>query len=750
MNKITKTVLSVILIFASYFATAQDLSSMWTKIDLNQKMQSQQLSRNVMPSNAQYFKLNESLLKQTLSTAPERDFRTTSNTIIALPTQNGKVENFRIYETATLSKGLQVKFPNIKSYVGQGIDDPSATARISVGNDGINVMVLSASHASTYVEPTIRDSSIYLNYSRNDIARNNSDFECSTEDDFILDNLTEADAANRNANDGMLRTYRLALACTGEYATFHLNRQGVPTTASDEDKKAAVLSAMNTSMARVNGVYERDVALTMVIVDTNDAIIFLNASTDPFTDNNPSALINQNQAVCDNGIGFANYDVGHVFSTGGGGIAQLRSPCTANKARGVTGTNFPTGDTFDIDYVAHEFGHQYGGNHTQNNNCQRSGASVEPGSASTIMGYAGICNPNVQNNSDDYFNAVNIQEMWNNISAGTGSNCPVLSSTDNLAPVADAGSDFTIPVSTPFILKGIGTDPNAADLLTYCWEQQDNTPAPMPPNPNSAFGPAFRSIDPLPSPDRYMPALATVVNGQTASIWEVVPAVARIMNFRLTVRDNVAGGGSTESDNVRITTDASSGPFLVTSQTSNVSWLKGSAQTITWDVANTDVAPVNSPNVDIKLSVDGGVTFDIIVLEDTPNDGTEDIIVPSASTTTQARIMVAGSDHIFYQLNTSNFTIEDDLAINDFEFDGFNLYPNPTNNNITILFKTLSQDNVNIKVYDIRGREVSNIDYKNPSSTFSQTLDYGNLNSGMYFVNITNGGKQATKKLIVN
>ncbi|MCB0079240.1 MAG: hypothetical protein KDD73_17725, partial [Anaerolineales bacterium] len=189
------------------------------------------------------------------------------------------------------------------------------------------------------------------------------------------------------------RTYRLALACTGEYANYHGSNTG-------NNDKSFALAAMATTMNRVNGIYERDATLTMVIVPNNDLLVYLDGATDPYTNGSGSTMLGENQSTCNAVIGSANYDIGHVFSTGGGGIASLNSPCTSNKARGVTGQSNPIGDPFDIDYVAHEMGHQYGGNHTQNNNCNRAAsAAVEVGSGITIMGYAGICAPDVASNS---------------------------------------------------------------------------------------------------------------------------------------------------------------------------------------------------------------------------------------------------------------------------------------------------------------------------------------------------------------
>ncbi|WCC45211.1 zinc-dependent metalloprotease family protein [Tenacibaculum finnmarkense] len=252
----------------------------------------------------------------------------------------------------------------------------------------------------------------------------------------------------------------------GEYSQFHLNRQNIADSATDAVKKAVVLSAINTTMTRVNEVYERDLSVRMVLVNNNDKLIFLDAATDDLTDNDADALIDESQAKCDAIIGDANYDIGHTFSTGGGGLAQVRSVCvTGYKGSGITGSPQPINDPYDIDYVCHEIGHQFGGTHTQNNDCNKSSTSAEPGSGSTIMGYAGICSPNVQGNSDPYFHAVSIAQMWAHMQ-NSGS-CAVQSSTNNDAPTANAGKNVSIPKGTPFVLEGIATDAQGLNSLTY-------------------------------------------------------------------------------------------------------------------------------------------------------------------------------------------------------------------------------------------------------------------------------------------
>ncbi|MFT6959181.1 MAG: hypothetical protein ACJA17_000269 [Polaribacter sp.] len=577
-----------------------------------------------------------------------------SSKTILLPNATGALEAFEIRLSSNFEKVLADKFPTIKSYAAKGIDNPSSFAKISLGSDGFHAVIFAANGKTIYIDPYSKDNQKYIVYKTSDLKEADALFKCKVEETAKKPEFISAKTSA--INDGNLRIFRLALVCSGEYAKFHLENQNISPTASEADKKTAVLSAMNTSMTRVNGVFEKDLAVKMVIVGDNDKVIFLDAATDNITDGDPDTMINEVQTIADSEIGNANYDIGHVFSIGGDGLAGLGVVCDAGrKARGVTGRNTPIGDPYDIDFVAHEMGHQFGANHTQNNSCNRNDATaVEPGSASTIMGYAGICSPNVQGISDAYFHAVSIAQMQVVI-ASSGS-CATLTSNGNSAPVADAGLNYSIPKSTPFILKGTATDADGMASLTYNWEQTDNEVGTMPPLATNTVGPMFRSLPSNTSPNRYMPELATVISGSTSSTWEVVPSVARDLKFSLLVRDNNSSGGATSRDNMLvIVVDAES--FKVTSQDVTTTWDAGSTQTINWNKGTTDEAPIDCQNVTIKLSEDGGVTFPIILAENTPNDGSENIIVPN-NVSTQARIMVAAADNIFYNINAVNFEIK--------------------------------------------------------------------------------------------
>jgi chitodextrinase len=643
----------VLLLFCFLvLAISYGQSPIWQKTTESETRNLAKMERSSVPSRFELFSLNLSALKSQLSNAPLDSSNINSTLVISFPNPNGELSEYRIYEAPVMEEGLAVKFPGIKSYSGKNLRNPAETIRFSVTLFGLHVMSFSGESGTYFIDTYTKDLNNYIVYRKADVTPTTT-LQCHVSDD---PSETVEKIQNSNlyrASDSFFRTYRLAMACTIEYAAFHVTAAGLGG-GTLAQKKAAVLSAMVVTMTRVNGVFEKDMALRMNLVANNDLVIFIDS--DSFDNANSGTLINQSQTVIDANIGAANYDIGHTVSTGGGGLAQLFSPCTANKARGITGQGSPVGDPFDIDYVAHEMGHQWGANHTQNNACNRNAATaVEPGSASTIMGYAGICAPNVQSNSDAYFHTVSVSEMIAFVSGGTGGTCAVAVANGNSAPIVNAGIDYTIPRGTAFILKGTGSDANG-DTLTYCWEQTNNQTSTQPPTQTATTGPNFRSLTPSLSPDRYMPPLASVVAGNLAPTWEVVPNVARTMNFALTARDNrTPNGGQTARDNM-ILTVASVGPFLVTSPNTAVSYAGNTTQTFTWDVAGTTANGINCANVDIYLSTNGGLTFPILLQLGTPNDGTQAINIPNLPGATN-RIMIIGSNHIFYDVSNVNFTI---------------------------------------------------------------------------------------------
>jgi len=659
-QKITSLVVVMMSISTTIFAQS---NSLWKKTIPEKMSGSEVVQRPNNPMKADYYQLDLAALKNVLATAPVfEEMMAPSNLILEFPVANGSFQKFRVFEWSIMEKGLEEKFPMIKSYAAQGIDDPTATMRFSVTQFGLHTMTLSGNTATCYIDPYTKDAKYYIVYDKTSLGADTRKFECSTDEHLYLPSAeTERAGPNNsplNANDQKLRTFRLAQSCNAEYGNLFANTPG--------SEKAEIQAQMAITMTRVNGVYERDLSVHMNFVANNDLIIYFGSTTtDPWT----GEYNTKTAQTIDAAIGVTNYDIGHNFNTSGGGNAGcIGCVCTGtvgsqggtHKGRGYTGSTNPVGDPFDIDYVAHEMGHQYGGYHIMNT-CSRSGSGqteVEPASGSSIMGYAGICATNVQNQSHDDFNYVNVRDIMANLKTGSIS-CATITTLTNAPPTANAGADYTIPKSTAFILEGTASDADGMGSLTYSWSQNDPTQSPGNAAPLSTYtvGPMYRANPPITSPNRYMPTITSVLAGNLTPTWEVTPSVGRTMNFSFLVRDNDAAGGQTASDLMTVTVNGASGPFVITSQNTASSWNAGATETITWNVAGTDVAPVNCANVDIFLSTDGGFTYPITIATGVPNTGTAIINVPQVTTTT-GRIMVRGSGNIFYDLNGGTISIQ--------------------------------------------------------------------------------------------
>ncbi len=612
--------------------------------------------RLIIPIEYKTLQLDFSSITAFLSSAPPEEFIKAGHSpfVLELPLPDGRFSSFRVVESPIMASELAMKYPEIKTYLGQGIDDPYATTRFDVTPAGFHAIIFSG-QGTIYIDPYFHGNTKYYisYYKRNYLPDPSNPFVCEGPIEFdprIKEQIRSYIESGAPIESGtQLRTYRLAVAATGEYTAFH------------GGTVALGLAAIVTAMNRVNGVYEREVAIRMNLVDNNHLVVYTNASTDPYSNTNGSAMLTQNINTLNSIIGSANYDIGHVFSTGGGGVAYLGSVCGASKAGGVTGQSSPIGDPFTIDYVAHEMGHQFGGNHTFNGNTgscsgnRNASTAYEPGSGTTIMAYAGICTgQNIQSNSDDYFHVASFDEIVAFSTTGAGNGCASISSTGNSAPSVNAGvTGLTIPKSTPFVLTGSATDPNG-DSLKYCWEEYDLGSAGAPNSP-SGNAPIFRSFNPVSSPSRIFPKLSDILNN-TQVMGEILPSYGRNLNFRLVARDYRAGGGGVGKGSASFAVSGTAGPFLVTSPNTTVSWAGGSTQTITWDVASTNVSPVSCSNVKISLSTDGGNNWQYVLAASTTNDGSEQVILPSISTST-ARVKIEGLNHIFFDVSNTNFSI---------------------------------------------------------------------------------------------
>jgi len=655
-----KIIKPLILVFCFCFAiqlTAQQKgNNYWT--DATESSAAQNKTRDIFPLKYRTLSLDIDQLKLILNSLPAESSVSAlqkSNTTIILPLPDGTEQSFYVYDSPIMESGLATRYPEIRTFSVRGTNSSLYTGRIDYTLLGFHA-ILFTPQGEVYIDPYQRwNDKLYMSYYKADFYKEDTPAKvhsCVVDNPAVRERIEKTlQKGELKANGDVLRKYRLALATTGEYAAFY------------GGTVAGTLSGMVTSINRVDGVYEKELAIRMVLISNTDKLICTNASKDPFTNNDGEAMLEQNQNFVDSVIGSTNYDFGHVFSTGGGGIAYLGVICNSSlKAQGVTGSPAPIGDPYDIDYVAHEMGHQFGANHPFNGSTgscsggnRNAGTAYEPGSGSTIMAYAGICSPqDLQAHSDDYFHIVSINEITAYTTGyGEGYGCAATTSTGNAAPSVTVGmGNVTIPVNTPFALTGSASDAQN-DSLTYCWEEYDLGPAGSPNSP-SGNAPIFRSFNPVSSPTRIFPQLSDLLNNKH-TIGELLPTYTRSLTFRLSVRDNKGGIGSNLMQ-LNVTQDA--GPFTVTYPNANISWAKGSKQTITWNVANTNVSPVNCANVNIYLSTDGGNTFPTLLAKNTPNDGSEEILVPNTASTT-ARVKVEAADNIFFDISNANFTISD-------------------------------------------------------------------------------------------
>ncbi|MBS1548582.1 MAG: fibronectin type III domain-containing protein [Bacteroidetes bacterium] len=605
-----------------------------------------------------YFKLNLNELRTQLAAAQEMG-RNSRPVVVSIPTLNGKIENFNVYSFPVLVKELADQY-QLGSYTGVSVKDPSVTVRFSVAPNDFQCMMF-VDGAYQFIDPVDKNLGIYRVHPKSKPSGGKA-FVCTTQEDPAYKAQMQRlyDRGNSFANnpadfsknsDKKYRTMRLAMSVTGEYTQYF------------GGTVAAATTAINATMTRVNGVYERDFALHLN-VQNFPQLIYTNAATDPYS---PSAQMNnwnlELQQNLTNTIGNAAYDIGHLFgASGGGGNAGCigcvcinpTGPTNQQKGSGYTSPadGIPQGDNFDIDYVAHEMGHQLGGNHTFSHGLEGAGVNVEPGSGSTIMGYAGITGPNtdVQPHSDAYFHTVTIGQVQTNLNNKT---CDVETPITNNPPVIAALPTYNIPKGTAFVLTGSATDAEN-DPMTYVWEERDNATVTINKNNlgNTASGASFRSIAPSTNPTRYFPRLSSVLAGvlnNTNNLWEAVSTVARTQNFAFTVRDNNPAANqkqtSTATQQIIVGND---GPFVVTTTSVN----NNVPTAVTWNVVNTNNAPYNVANVKVDFTTDNGATW-TVVSASTPNDGSENLIFTGLTNGQNIKLRISAIGNVFYAVSSA-------------------------------------------------------------------------------------------------
>jgi len=630
-------------------------------------------ARETFPKEFKLFDLDQSTFRQQLFSVIGTGKRTT---LISLPNTVGAVEQFEVVEASNFEPALQAQFPEIRAFSGKGITDPSATLKISISPQGIQAMIFRSETDNEFIEPYSNDHKTYAVF-KSQRQKGIHPWSCTTPEGQLAIDLDKTIGRSQLAgrSGANLKIMRLAQSVTAEYSNYF--------GATSASQVNLVLAAVNNTLTRCNGVYEKDLALHLNLVSNTTAVFYYSASTDPYSAASTGAGGAWNtelQNTLTSVIGEANYDIGHLFgASGGGGNAGCIGCVCVNgqKGKGFTSPadGIPQGDNFDIDYVVHEVGHQLGGNHTFSMNNEGTGVNKEPGSGITIMGYAGITSQDLAPHSFDFYHQATIAQIQTNLNSKT---CPTTLGITNSTPVVNTVANYTIPKSTPFALTGAATDSDAGNVLTYCWEQNDNasnsqTGANSVASATKASGPNWISLRPTTSPTRYFPQLSTILAGGTVTgpqpggdagaNTEALSSVARTLNFRLTVRDNAVYSstapvsvGQTQFTDMVVTVNSTAGPFAVSAPNTAVSWAGGSSQTVTWSVNSTNLSTINCASVKISLSTDGGQTFPTVLSASTANDGSEIVTIPNVASAT-ARIKVEAIGNIFFDISNTNFSI---------------------------------------------------------------------------------------------
>lgn len=652
-------VFSITIFFSCFCAYGQQ--AYWKSIPKQSSLKSASIKD--MDKARAVFSLDKNLFSEKL-----QDFSVSKNgkNIIYLPDSDGNVIPFTLKETPVLHPELAQKYPQIKSFTGLSVNG-KYKIKLSSSHKGIESMVIDVSNQKTaFLEPVLNDDDAYVLYNKGEHSSLENTFLCKTEV-LLQDKMNSGGGTAKTivplVDDQLLRKFRIAVSATGEYTEYH------------GGTVADALAAINTTLTRINEVFETDLGVTLELIANNDLVVFTDPDTDPYT----NSLNSQVQNTLTSTIGEANYDVGHLFhrvddpEQNNGNAGFIGAVCADNqKGSGFSASFEPEGDVFDLDYVAHELGHQFGANHTWSYESEGTGVQAEPASGTTIMGYAGIVlGNNVAPNGDDYFHFNSILQIATYLQSVA---CAQTTVQANSPPVLTPVGDYTIPKGTAFVLEGVANDPDVGDVLTYTWEQiNDGVVTTSTFGPTNPSGANFRSLPPTTDPARYFPRLTEVVQGNLTQInpvindvWETVSDIERTLSFACTVRDNAVGGGQVVSDVLDVNVIKAAGPFVVTSQASNETYQAGSLQEVTWDVANTNSSPIDAQTVDIFLSLDGGFSFPITLADGTLNDGSEEVLIPG-DVTNSARIMVKASDNVFFAINASDFTIEQSEVVLSFQ-----------------------------------------------------------------------------------
>ena len=626
------------------FSNLGSTQNIWSDQPSSERFQKNQTVEN-LPSAFRLLTLNDFELNRQIKLANR------AKTGLQIPLPNGKFDYFSIQRVAVLHPDLAKKFPNTQTFSGRSLRNPTSTMRMVWNGVEFHAIIFTQEGIVMIDKINNGNKSEYLNYFEKEA--NHPPYVCGTETENrraidpafekkVQRKIASLEASTANARNSpmavgtQLKTYRLAMATSGELTT---SLGGV----------GPAMTRVINLVSDLNAIFEREFSIRLELIPTNETLIFPDPATDPYTNGGLDAYLDENVDFMNETVGVANFDVGHVINPLNGGVAYVGVFCNSYKAGGTSSN--------DLFVLAHEIGHQMDALHTFNY-CNGEGAGgYEPGSGNTLMSYSGLCpSSNMPGGDLLQYHAHSYQEIIAHLYFGGGNSCGTNQNTGNLPPnVSVPDSGFTIPISTPFTLKGSATDDDGSESLTYLWEQYDRGGSSPPQNPKGT-APIFRSFPYSNSPERTFPELSKIING-TTDVGETLPTYSRDLNFRLMVHDNHAGGGGVDFAQVEFHVDENAGPFEVQiPNDNNTVWSAGQMRSVYWEVANTDIAPVSCATVDILASFDGGFSYPDTLAKGVSNDGEQVITVPN-TVAQNVRIKVAAADNIFFDISDENFEI---------------------------------------------------------------------------------------------
>ncbi len=591
--------------------------------------------------------------------------KTSDVELIDFPSPETENITFKVILNEVLSPELQQKFPDIHSFKGTSLDGKSLLT-ITCNSDTFNINFIYS--AQPWKLENTRKNIYTLNQDKQEASRN---FECNTVHKQTP-SIAQKSTALQNfylptfVPNNQKRTLRFAVAVAGETSDYFINQAGLQN-ASDAQKKATVLLGIATSIENINVALERDLGVELQLIANSEDLIFLNKDTDPFSDVNTTStarIADEANDYINATIGQNNFDLGHIITSprnGAGGQAVVGGICSDFRANAITASSAPEGFGFDFTLFAHEIGHQLGGNHTQNANCQRNpSTAVEVSSGTTIMGYSGACGAlDVQENSDPFFHSLSIDQILNNFERVElfETNCVFEKEflSNNLPQVELLPNDYFIPVGTPFFLDVVATDADG-DQLTYSWEQMDIDVGQSPPEADSPVGPQFRILNPSTSSIRDFPA------NIESTTYEVLPTVERQLSFNVLVRDGAPQGVA--YSNITFVNTVGQTPFTISlpnnsNSTEVITYAQNEEINLSWSVGITNQSLINTQNVSIDL-INGSTNESINLMASTPNDGNENVTIPLDFIGENFRFRINAINNIFY--NVSNFFTIDSVV----------------------------------------------------------------------------------------